>query len=182
MPPSSLNEFFSDCPWLKIPEHRQALIVESSNQTRGRLLGGSAKPPKMTKLAALAAKRRQQDSQKSSSEDAGQAVSIDYNETLKKLQISRPAKETRSSATNEELPEAKEVDLEAQDVSMVDEPHDKTEPAQDLRGAPSTFGSLLTDTAEPAHAAIRLDEPAPAKFDFSQPSPDDIISKAQRGR
>ena len=182
MPHSSLKYFFADCPWLNVPQHRQALIVEESIQTRGRLLGGSAKPPKMTKLAALAAKRRQQESQKSSSEDADQAVSIDYNETLKKLQISRPAKETRSSATNEELPEAKEVDLEAQDVSMADMSQEEVEPEQDLRGAPSTFGSLLTHTTEPGHASIPFNETAPPKFDFSQPSPDDVISKAQRGR
>ena len=182
MPPSSLSEFFSDCPWLNIPQHRQALIVEESIQPRGRLLGGSTKPPKMTKLAALAAKRRQQENQKPSSEGADQAVSVDYSETLKKLQISRPAKETRSSKKDEELPEAKEVDLEAQDVAMVDTSHERAEPAQDLRSAPSTFGSLLTHTTESGHAAIRLNETATPKFDFSQPSPDDVISKAQRGR
>ena len=183
MPPSSPREFFSDCPWLNIPRHRQALIVEESVQPPGRLLGGSTKPPKMSKLAALAAKRRQQESQKTSSEDPDQAVSgVEYNETLKKLQISRPAKQTQSSKTNEELSEGKQVDLEAQDVSLADVPEEQLNTAQDLRGTPSTFGSLLFHTTKPGHAAVRLNETRNAKFDFSQPSPDDVISKAQRGR
>lgn len=61
--PFSIVQFFSDSPWLNIPENRRGEILIERLYPRGRLLGGSSKPvgnPK-SKLAALAAARKKKD-------------------------------------------------------------------------------------------------------------------------
>lgn len=63
----SAADFFSDSPWLNIPEDRRGEILIEPLYPRGGLLGGSSKPdgaPK-SKLAALAAARKKKENQKS---------------------------------------------------------------------------------------------------------------------
>lgn len=63
--PFSIADFFSDSPWLHIPEDRRGDILIEPLYPRGRLLGGSSKPdggPK-SKLAALAAARKKKENQ-----------------------------------------------------------------------------------------------------------------------
>lgn len=61
----SVTDFFSDSPWLNIPEDRRGEILIEPLYPRGGLQGGSSKPdgaPK-SKLAALAAARKKKENQ-----------------------------------------------------------------------------------------------------------------------
>ena len=62
----SAADFFSDAPWLNIPEDRRGEILIEPLYPRGGLLGGSSRPdgaPK-SKLAALAAARKKKENQR----------------------------------------------------------------------------------------------------------------------
>lgn len=62
----SITDFFSDSPWLNIPEERRGEILIERLYPQGGLLGGSSKPdgaPK-SKLAALAAARKKKENQR----------------------------------------------------------------------------------------------------------------------
>ena len=64
--PLSVVDFFSDSPWLNIPEDRRGEILIEPLYPRGGLLGGTSKPdgaPK-SKLAALAAARKKKENQR----------------------------------------------------------------------------------------------------------------------
>jgi elongation factor 1 alpha-like protein len=182
------KDFFSDAPWLNIPTYCQARIVETPSRPRGRLLGGSAKGGKMSKLAALAAKRRQ--AQEAKADPTGQPVQSDeYAEKLRQLTITRSAPE--------EKPENTDLDGSRPDDNMdIDEPDDKEEefldqkripPAgfvQRLQSPPSAFASIVTGTRRPlpqhTHTLLPMDtSTATDAFDFAQPSPDDVFRKAQ---
>ncbi|CAK7200782.1 hypothetical protein SEUCBS139899_003481 [Sporothrix eucalyptigena] len=65
-----LAAFFSDMPWLNVPQHRMAVLVPPP-QPRGGLLGGSSAPPKMSKLQALAAQRKRKADEAKKSKEAG---------------------------------------------------------------------------------------------------------------
>ncbi|CAK7219239.1 hypothetical protein SBRCBS47491_003778 [Sporothrix bragantina] len=63
--------FFSDMPWLNVPQSRMADFVPPP-QHRGGLLGGSSSaPPKMSKLQALAAQRKRKAEEAKKSKEAG---------------------------------------------------------------------------------------------------------------
>lgn len=71
----SITDFFSDSPWLNIPEERRGEILIERLYPQGGLLGGSSKPdgaPK-SKLAALAASRKKKENQRA--EDGQNATS-----------------------------------------------------------------------------------------------------------
>lgn len=73
--PFSTADFFSDSPWLNIPEDRRGEILIEPLHPQGGLLGGSSKPdgaPK-SKLAALAAARKKKENQRA--EDGQNAAS-----------------------------------------------------------------------------------------------------------
>ena len=71
----SVADFFSDSPWLNIPEDRLGEILIEPLYPRGRLLGGSsiAENAPKSKLAALAAARRKKENQRA--EDAQTSTS-----------------------------------------------------------------------------------------------------------
>jgi elongation factor 1 alpha-like protein len=65
-PPVIKRSFdFSDMPWLKVPQNRQANLV-APQRPRGGLLGGGDGTPKMSKLQALAAARKKKTEEKKS--------------------------------------------------------------------------------------------------------------------
>ena len=187
----SMNKFFQDCPWLNIPLHRQALIVEHPCFPRPRLLGGGPKDGKTSKLAALAARRRQKEATKSSLTDPDQPVSVDdYAETLNKLRISQSRGSAKAGL--EAAEESPQVEHNVQPPSQVNaqetESHEAEEPTnsnQDLRANPSSFATLITTTKH-TDTTKSLSFPGPASgagtFDFSGPSPDDVFTKAQSKR
>lgn len=64
--PFSIEEFFKDSPWLKIPKNRRGVILIEPLHPYGGLLGGSliSNGPPKSKLAALAAARKRKENQK----------------------------------------------------------------------------------------------------------------------
>lgn len=185
-----LNDFFHDCPWLHIPPHRQAIIMEEPQIPPGRLLGGTSKEGKMSKLVALAAKRRKEkESQKSSSGD-NTSESADYTERLRQLQVSQPGRTTKQTKSDERLDEKHHVEetLDTEDDSEATQAPEHNLPeaglVQSLRHPPSAFATVLTQPSNegpPATYALLPDQIQSAKstFDFSQPSPDDVFRRAQ---
>ena len=148
----------------------------------------------MSKLAALAAKRRQQEASKSSSTASDQIGDAnDYAETLNKLRIgqtnrtsSRPdgiptsSKEQGSVTTNDGLTKDQAEDMEK---PLEDQDQLPTQTNQDIRGSPSPLASLLTDPARRNHpndmVPLPHADPIVKTFDFNEPSPDDIVTRAQ---
>ncbi|EXJ54331.1 elongation factor 1-alpha [Cladophialophora yegresii CBS 114405] len=186
----SAVEFFQDSPWLNIPEHRRGEIVIEPLYPRLGLLGGAANAGKMSKLAALAAKRRQKENQPPASEPRpGSEIKEDYLPDLKKLGItaSPQAKSTSSEpqALERQAPSTGgEASAEADrqkhtpDVPLVVD--------QNLRGHPSAFASIMTNHGPESQSLPSTDFPsvkATAKsFNFAEPSPDDIVTKAQSAK
>lgn len=185
-----MRDFFSDCPWLNVPPHRQALIVEEPLLPRGRLLGGAPKEGKMSKLAALAAKRRKDKEAAQSLSTDGPAEADDYAERLKRLHVTQPTSSKKATTDEETLEIAGEKVSPKEDTAEGSLPHITLPEAglvQHLRHPPSAFASILTQNIDgPATTADALlpakDLPSRSTFDFSQPSPDDVYRKAQSSK
>lgn len=186
----SEQDFFHDCPWLNIPPHRQAIIIEEPQLPKGRLLGGSGKDGKMSKLAALAAKRRKEKEALKSSSDDTATESNDYTERLRQLHVTQPRRPERSAETdNDQKAKLQAVKDEERRENVDNSPqiqHDLPEPGfvQHLRQPPSAFASVLTQPGGTAATNNDILQPADdvlarSPFDFSQPSPDDVFRRAQ---
>ena len=139
----------------------------------------------MSKLAALAAKRRQKEALRENET----TVSVDcpqdeYAQRLNALSISNRPKERRSSAKDKsdldilEPPNSLPVTASKDDVSELEK-----DDTVATRTTPSTFGGILADALRIQHVNI---DPAmlkmPGTFDFKDPSPDDIVYRAQTGQ
>ncbi|KAJ4530736.1 hypothetical protein HRR80_009043 [Exophiala dermatitidis] len=198
--PFSAADFFKDCPWLGVPEHRKADIIIEPLYPRLGLLGGASTGGKMSKLAALAAKRKQEKSARSESATTDSADSQeDYATRLNKLRISDTNK-TKPQAhraaeeivTNDDKPTSSDSKAPASDshttpakeseVAASSDPSISVAPA--IRGRPSAFASIMTSH----HPSVRLSAPPPdlitveevaKSFDFTEPSPDDVVTRAQ---
>jgi hypothetical protein len=148
-------------------------------------LGGAPKDGKISKLAALAAKRRQQEASKSSSTGSDQPVSVpDYTDSLNKLRISQGPRSSPKLNLEDRLDEkehkTEEPPIQENDERQVEQ---QLQAEQDLRARPSPFATLLTgqnfpDNPVTSSSSVKL-EYAPKAFDFSQPSPDDVVTRAQ---
>jgi hypothetical protein len=185
------KEFWRDTPWLAVPTHRTALIVEHPGP-KGRLLGGAPKTKegKVSKLAALAAKRRQAEAAKSSEEsvNAGSGASDDYTETLNQLRISQSWKSVSTETKQEDELADNTDDVNVDDADK--EPEEDIavkakEVVQDLRGTPSAFARTLAGANSSSGLynltidQLGLSSPV---LKFAEPSPDDVIAKAQKTR
>jgi elongation factor 1 alpha-like protein len=196
--PFSAADFFKDCPWLKVPEHRRSEILIEPLYSRRGLLGG-ASSGKVSKLAALAAKRRQKESeqQSASSVDVDAKSKDDYVASLAKLKVSQAPKtkldpgsdihsappDSTSATQAEQTLSEKTKEFSTDDKQS--KPGEDLLLAQDLRAAPSAFGSIMTnhDTAVgQALETLFLTAPAAVPASFAGPSPDDIVTKAQTGK
>lgn len=163
----------------------------------------------MSKLAALAAKRRQKENEKQMSLAADTANSPqDSVSGLSKLSIATqhtselPSERPLQSRLNlESKPPPKQTEesfplktnsLPSRQIGKVNiaedthQPHDVTSVANvaDLRAKPSLFACTLMrfcDIATPVPPESSNFSPKPviSSFDFSKPSPDDIVLKAQ---
>ncbi|KAL2404080.1 HBS1-like protein [Exophiala dermatitidis] len=201
--PSSAADFFKDCPWLGVPEHRKADIIIEPLYPHLGLLGGASTGGKMSKLAALAAKRKQEKSARSQSATTDSADSQeDYASRLNKLRISDTNKAKPQAhigaeevVTNDGKPassDSKDSTSSAQDlhttsaneaeIAASSDPSISVAPA--IRGRPSAFASIMT-SHDPS---VRLSAPPPdlitveevaKSFDFTEPSPDDVVARAQ---
>ncbi|OAL28869.1 translation elongation factor Tu [Fonsecaea nubica] len=194
----SATDFFKDCPWLQIPEHRRAEIIITPLYPRGRLLGGTSNTGKMSKLAALAAKRRQKESEKLDAQSVADTGSQqDYLSSLNKLRISQSIK-AKSEATDASDSSPTYLQLQSpkkdhrNDQSIQAENKQTTAEGtadvslavnQCLRAGPSAFASIMTsrdaDTRLPSSSDFFSFGANAKSFNFAEPSPDDIVTKAQ---
>lgn len=196
LPAQSAKDFFSDCPWLQVPEHRRAIInIEPVYSHRG-LLGGSSKDGKMSKLAALAAKRRQKENEKPVVSSVNQpAKSGDLGANLSKLSLTSSHAKSREEALAEDpTTQSGQTQLRS-DVpepmdGVVQSPHDAVkgfssenpEPAMVARAAPSMFAKIVLggNPSIDSSSSIVLPDETSGLFATFGPSPDDVINKAQR--
>jgi elongation factor 1 alpha-like protein len=193
----SAMDFFNDSPWLRIPEHRKAEITVEPMYPRPRLLGGASNSGKQSKLAALAAKRRQKETQASSSKPAASSESQEgYLSSLNRLRINssphakaesligqdtKPKGPLDSTSTPANAPEGFAKHIEGEKDS---EP--SFEIRQDLRGRPSAFARIMTahdtESQNVCPADLLLRDADTKSFNFAEPSPDDIVTKAQSAK
>jgi elongation factor 1 alpha-like protein len=181
-----MRDFFHDCPWLNVPLERQALIIEEPQLPPGRLLGGSSKGGKMSKLAALAAKRRKE-AEASSASDSN-VDSSEYVERLRQLRVS-PSKPSAGESANGAATKGDDGLGPAAEPQPSDtaEPLQAVEEAieaasvQHLRTPPSSFAGIVVDHGDrPSKPLLAVpDLSTPNTFDFTQPSPDDVFTRAQ---
>ncbi|KAJ9614368.1 hypothetical protein H2200_002504 [Cladophialophora chaetospira] len=200
--PFSAAEFFKDTPWLKIPEHRKAEIIIEPLHPRGRLLGGTSTTGKKSKLAALAAKRRQKENEPPPTESepmTGIKSEENYVSRLKKLQINQ-SNESESASTPGKAPQSAkrkgpEEELDATEAAGNEAKRRSLDDISDAslvvdqcpRGRPSAFASIMTsrdteDYSPPLIDLFSVNPYAAMTFNFAEPSPDDIVTKAQSAK
>ena len=195
--PSSARDFFRDCPWLQVPQHRRADIVVHPIYPQRGLMGGTSTAGGASKLAALAAKRRQKENEKQSAGDVSVKPQDDYAASLSKLNISPLPTAQRLRVTGEkkglfytpdQMHEAcdKPSDNSPRTTSTEENTSDDKLPrvaeVKALRASPSPFASIML--GHPDHEPAQSLTPVPLAvdtntFDFKDPSPDDIVYKAQ---
>ena len=149
----------------------------------------------MSKLAALAAKRRQKESVSSNSAaDASAIPPNDYTASLKKLTIGESAikeqrrreEAERQAAMQREQDETHKVqEAMRMDLDMNSSTKNDETVAQRL-DRPSVFASTFLSISDQSdvngHLDPRLLATHNTDFDFSKPSPDALVHKAQTGR
>ncbi|KIV91833.1 translation elongation factor Tu [Exophiala mesophila] len=151
----------------------------------------------MSKLAALAAKRRQQgnDQSATSSNDPESPASQDYTTSLQKLKISQPRSKTASAMTISPGGDEADVKNPSGDSSQTKSSKDSADTItqtpidisalveSDVRGKPSPFANIIISHEKhgqnPPLFSFTSSEMLPSGFDFTQPSPDDIVTTAQ---
>jgi elongation factor 1 alpha-like protein len=101
-----LDAYFTDMPWLNVPQDRQAIFIAPS-RPRGGLLGGGEGGPPLSKLQLLAAARKKKSEEKKEKEK-GKAESIDHD--ISKLSL---AGEKQKENTKLATPLAKRQKLSA---------------------------------------------------------------------
>lgn len=191
-----MKDFFADCPWGKVPEHRKVdILVEPVHRPRG-LLGGASKDGKMSKLAALAAKRRQKENTNPamSTKPEEEAPQDDYAASLSKLTLSNDKSKNRVQKTTGKEGDVTMTDAVATQAKAESESQStgigalrvlEDEPIIIARTKPSAFAGTFLDT-EASGLSTPIDSSilgtASSVFDFKDLSPDDIVYKAQTGR
>ena len=155
----------------------------------------------MSKLAALAAKRRQKENARpAQAQESGPAATTDYVSSLRALRLSSaPSKPiatdgaTESSSAAIQKPAKNNVDANPEKHSKVDTPHSREAGSQvetkDLLAGPSAFANAIFGTVHqvrPVNLAQPVLEPSlrsdQRAFDFTTPSPDDVVTKAQAAK
>ena len=155
----------------------------------------------MSKLAALAAKRRQKENQTpqaSHDSESATAAKDDYAASLSKLKLS-------SSVSKQTKDDAKPVVGPTSDTSILSQVNlDDPNPAHanisastsrismeetaevDLHASPSPFAKALLGASHEDNNTLLQTFQLPTSdsqaFDFSRPSPDDVVHKAQTAK
>lgn len=147
----------------------------------------------MSKLAALAAKRRQKESTNLSTPDkpAETEPKDEYAASLSKLSLGNDPSRRRNAKDKDDdvimktssIGEEENTTQEAAEPVIAKNPED--EPIVE-RVRPSAFADIFSNNKDTTSTASSIDpnllkNTAPA-FDFKDPSPDDIVYKAQTGR
>lgn len=156
----------------------------------------------MSKLAALAAKRRQKENARPvQAEESGPAATNDYASSLKALRLSSAATvERKVSEIHSEVdtavtqkPAANNLEATPKKQLTIDTLHPSKPECQfkpeDVIARPSAFAKTLfgaAPQARPLNLVLPIHEPLhgghyPA-FDFTTPSPDDLVTRAQAAK
>lgn len=208
-PRRSLSAYFSDMPWLDVPEDRQTVFI-APERPRGGLLGGAEGAPPMTKLQKLAAARKKKSDEKKENTKIGATE-----DGIKKLSLSDQG---HKESVIQAVPAAKRQKLTTRlDDSQTLSPKLPEDRKEDMPGAPETVASsaqlpptapsferqdivVAPPRATPSAFARTLigsahgssDNKAPTYFPmpytfsasfsripFNEPSPDDVVLAAQ---
>ncbi|KAL2203216.1 hypothetical protein CC79DRAFT_1279619 [Sarocladium strictum] len=168
-PEGTHASFFSDMPWLDVPQHRQTTFLEPP-RPRGGLLGGSDGGPKMSKLQALAAARKKKTEMK---EGAKTATATSTENDMKRLSISDQKKENEKPGLGF-AKKQKTIDTRAP-LTVMSTPQ-----------APSSFAKTLfgsaPGTSKPKRDVFAMPYASFSAYSagaFAKPSPDDIVLAAQ---
>lgn len=204
-PDRTMAAFFSDMPWLNIPEHRKTKFI-SPPRIRGGLLGGSS-TPKMSKLQALAAARKRKAEEEASLVILPKKELVSAAEGQKK---EAPQPNAESKGKTEDIPRKKSRNESApQEEPRKDDTQENnskrlfsrplTDGASDEHNTmarPSAFAQVLCfGSALVAPKASSLaphsvpgdvlppwaafTTPEALREAFEQPSPDDVVLAAQ---
>lgn len=158
----------------------------------------------MSKLAALAAKRRQKEIERTSpSHTIDPGSQDDYTASLNKLRISQSSEDKSSSrkAKMLQVEDAAELASEANHAEkgndtalqrgLTDQANGHIAEASftvppNMRGPPSAFASIMTshdaDTQLSTSPDLSSVGAIAKSFDFAEPSPDDVVTKAQNSK
>ncbi|KAJ2901630.1 hypothetical protein MKZ38_001588 [Zalerion maritima] len=176
----SFAHFFSDMPWLNVPEHRKTTFIPPTMPIPGGLPGGAP-----SKLQALASRRKRKAEEKDvagpsrpqtmSGEKVEKPTATSVVQKVQRLSIDdRVSTPTPQTSVTEKKPKLEEPDIPN---VLVEEPsalactisvHSKDEHP---RPSQSRYPIPYMDIEIPSHM--------PPLFDFSTPSPDDIALAAQ---
>jgi len=146
----------------------------------------------MSKLAALAAKRRQKENANPTppSVPTSDTPQDAYTASLSKLSLTSDATKERGKKAKEEDLSSKTIAEDAHKADQGNQPPANLKNAEDepvvARTQPSAFaGTFLNTSPFPDHRTTinpSLLVSNIQSFDFKEPSPDDIVYKAQTGR
>lgn len=204
-PGRTMSTFFSDMPWLNIPEHRKTKFI-SPPRIRGGLLGGSS-TPKMSKLQALAAARKRKAEEEASLVILPKKEQVLAEERQKK---EAPQPGAESSENPEDIPRKKSKNASAPQEETRKESTQENDPqrlvfrpftdgASDehiTMARPSAFAQVLCfgsalgapTASSSAPGSVQGDvlppwaaftTPEALREAFEQPSPDDVVLAAQ---
>ena len=205
----SAAEFFRDSPWLNIPKERQGEILVEPLFPRGGLLGGSSSqngPPK-TKLAALAAARKLKSQNTRSGQNQTttsvalldklrtktQDSKIDPKLDLSKDEVTKPQYPAPRNKNSDQVEKAHPIQGAESAVRNLQPSHETTDAEVAPAGPPSSFARTIFGSSWPSHSlsshpvqlfdirALQASE-FPTEFNFTGPSPDDVVIKAQSSR
>jgi elongation factor 1 alpha-like protein len=189
--PFSAVDFFQDSPWMKIPEHRKADIVIEPLYPRLGLRGGAANAGKVSKLAALASKRRQKENHPPASErDPGGELKEHCLPNRTKPRITPPSRPKPAAADDPRTAAHQAPPTSEESSAEADRPEHAPDPSlaidQNLRGHPSAFASIMTNHDPESQFTPSTDslsvKVTATSFNFAEPSPDDIVTKAQSAK
>lgn len=194
--------FFKDSPWLKVPRGRRADILIEPLFPRGGLLGGSLKQdggkPK-SKLAALAAARKQKENQilESNQEQISSVALLD--KLGAKTRESAPTREAKPAPSepsrrypvrkqkSPDRPPIQQAILETTSNSNLDDNEKASVPVLPPLATPSVFATTMFAFSMHDRGDFGLQPVQPFYSNrsdtnleaFADPSPDDIVLKAQ---
>jgi hypothetical protein len=154
----------------------------------------------MSKLAALAAKRRQKEnSRPAEAEERGATATDEYVSSLKALRLSsaapvkRKISDVQTGVDTAAVEKPADLDANPAKQSKIG-PFDssKTQPEfqpEDVIAQPSAFAKTMFGTApqvRPFNLVLPIQQPSQGShfqpFDFTTPSPDDLVTRAQAAK
>lgn len=166
-----LDAYFTDMPWLNVPQDRQAIFI-APGRPRGGLLGGGEGGPPMSKLQLLAAARKKKSEEKKEKEK-GKAESIDPDISKLSLAGDKQKENTKLAAPLAKrqkvsaLPETEQApppilskDSEAETEHAAGFPTPVPPPIKD-QGSQGLDASSIVQKASPSAFARTLFGPAP---------------------